>query len=50
MARPIFYLLPILLCLSCIKKRELDSPIRERVEILSEEEVEEFPEAGEFKE
>ena len=48
--RMIFCALVLLLPLSCMKKKEQDSPIKKRVEILSEEEIEEFPEAGEFRE
>jgi hypothetical protein len=37
----------LFLLLSCAKKKQPENPIKERPEILSEEEVEEFPEAGE---
>ena len=40
-------ILILFLLLSCAKKKEPENPIKERPEILSEEEVEEFPEAGE---
>ena len=40
-------ILILFLLLSCAKKKELENPIKERSEILSEEEIEEFPEAGE---
>lgn len=38
--------LVLILLFSCAKKKELESPIKERPEILSEEDVEELPEAG----
>jgi len=33
----------------CMKKKEQEQVIKDRAEILSEEEVEEFPEAGQHK-
>jgi len=35
------------LLFACVKKKEPETLIKERPEILSEEDVEEFPEAGE---
>ena len=39
-------ILILFLLFSCAKKKELENPIKERPEILSEEDIEEFPEAG----
>lgn len=33
----------------CMKKKEQEQTIKDRAEILSEEEIEEFPEAGQYK-